>query len=212
LINRRPTGIDLTSDPHSRSPKATDQGRRILTWAPEPIEDAPQQVEPEPTPAEEPSEVRRHPGASSAASPAAVPRRVPKRIPKRRLVLPGAGPDTAARPPAAAPRPASPPKPAAPPPPEAPAAEGEGTEGATRKRGRPRGRAVRRQVHFHVDPLEEQLLVDAVQVYGSQQKALIAALAALKETERLHDEIDRLRDECARQRRLLQDAKALFKP
>ena len=209
MINRRPTGIDLTSDPHSRSPKATDTGRRILTWAPEPVEDyAPEPVETEPAPAEE---VRRQPAAPSSAAPAATPRRVPKRIPKRHLVLPGKSSGAVARPPAPAPRPAAPPKPA-PPQPEAPAADGEPTEAGARKRGRPRGRAVRRQVHFHVDPLEEQLLVDAVEVYGSQQKALIAALQALKETERLHDEIDALRDECARQRRLLQEAKALFKP
>jgi hypothetical protein len=121
-------------------------------------------------------------------------------------VLPGSGGGTAAHPPTAAPRP----KPAAPPP-QPPAAAEESEEGTPRKRGRPRGRAVRRQVHFHVDPQEEQLLVDAVAAYGSQQKALIAALQALKETEQLHDEIDRLRDECSRQRRLLQEAQALFK-
>lgn len=80
-----------------------------------------------------------------------------------------------------------------------------------RTRGRPKGRAVRRQVHFHVDPQEEALLRAAVAQYGSQQKGLIAALASLQESELLHDEIARLRDECERQRRLLEDAQALFR-
>ena len=84
-------------------------------------------------------------------------------------------------------------------------------EPATRKRGRPKGRAVRRQVHFHVDPQEEALLLAAVSQYGSQQKGLIAALASLQEAELLHDEIARLRDECERQQRLLEEAQALFR-
>ena len=70
---------------------------------------------------------------------------------------------------------------------------------------------MRRQVHFHVDPQEEALLAAAVARYGSQQKGLIAALASLQEAELLHDEIARLRDECERQRRLLEDAQALFR-
>lgn len=82
---------------------------------------------------------------------------------------------------------------------------------AKRKRGRPKGRAVRRQVHFHVDPREEELLLAAVARYGSQQKGLIAALASLQEAELLHDEIARLREENERQRRLLEDAQALFR-
>ena len=215
MTKRRLTGIDLTSDRHA--PKASEHGRRILTWAPEPLED----LEPERSPAKPPVEeaVEPHPQAATprAGAPAAAPtRRVPKRIPARRLVLPGSGQG------AAAPRPAAPPPPAQPPAPKpaaqpAPApspeeAEAEQPEAEAKpKRGRPRGRSVRRQVHFHVDPQEEQLLMEAVEMFGSQQKALIAALAALKETAMLHDEIDRLRDECTRQRRLLQEAQALFK-
>jgi hypothetical protein len=93
--------------------------------------------------------------------------------------------------------------------PSTPAAEDE--EPAKRKRGRPKGRAVRRQVHFHVDPQEEELLLAAVATYGSQQKGLIAALASLQETELLKDEIARLRDENEQQRRLLEEAQALFR-
>ena len=89
--------------------------------------------------------------------------------------------------------------------------ESEPAQSERRKRGRPKGRAVRRQVHFHVDPQEEELLTAAVARYGSQQKGLIAALASLQEAELLHDEIARLRDECERQRRLLEDAQALFR-
>jgi hypothetical protein len=91
------------------------------------------------------------------------------------------------------------------------AAETEQAESQKRKRGRPKGRAVRRQVHFHVDPHEEELLQAAVTQYGSQQKGLIAALVSLQETELLHDEIARLRDECERQRRLLDEAQQLFR-
>jgi uncharacterized small protein (DUF1192 family) len=96
------------------------------------------------------------------------------------------------------------------PPPRAvvpPSSEGERQE---RQRGRPRGRAVRRQVHFHVDPAEEQLLVAAVAMLGSQQKGLIAALESLQEAELLRDEIERLQAECERQRELLAEAEALF--
>jgi uncharacterized small protein (DUF1192 family) len=66
-------------------------------------------------------------------------------------------------------------------------------------------------VHFHVDPQEEELLLAAVATYGSQQKGLIAALASLQETELLKDEIARLRDENEQQRRLLEEAQALFR-
>ena len=96
------------------------------------------------------------------------------------------------------------------PPPRAvvpPSSEGERQE---RQRGRPRGRAIRRQVHFHVDPAEEQLLVAAVAMFGSQQKGLIAALESLQEAELLRDEIERLQAECERQRELLAEAEALF--
>lgn len=210
MTNRR----DLTSD--RRAPKASEHGRRILTWAPEPLED----LEPEHAPAQPHVEkAAPHPAPPpKAGAPAAAPtRRVPKRIPARRLVLPGSGQAAPAAPPppaaapAPAPKPAAQPAPAPAPSPEPADAEPEGEGEAKRKRGRPRGRSVRRQVHFHVDPQEEQLLMEAVETFGSQQKALIAALGALKETALLHDEIDRLRDECTRQRRLLQEAQALFK-
>jgi hypothetical protein len=78
-----------------------------------------------------------------------------------------------------------------------------------RRRGRPRGRP-RRQVHFHVDPDEERLLMQAVETHGSQQKALVAALAALTETERLRRRIDELERESERQRALLAKAESLF--
>jgi hypothetical protein len=78
-----------------------------------------------------------------------------------------------------------------------------------KRRGRPRGRP-RRQVHFHVDPDEERLLMAAVERYGSQQKGLIAALESLQEAELLRDEIERLRAETARHRRLLDEAESLF--
>jgi len=80
---------------------------------------------------------------------------------------------------------------------------------APKRRGRPRGRP-RRQVHFHVDPDEERLLMLAVERYGSQQKGLIAALESLQEADLLRDEIERLRSETARQRRLLDEAESLF--
>ncbi len=78
-----------------------------------------------------------------------------------------------------------------------------------RRRGRPRGRP-RRQVHFHVDPDEERLLMKAVEMYGSQQKALVAALEALQEADLLRDQIDELRRESERQRALLAKAESLF--
>ena len=84
------------------------------------------------------------------------------------------------------------------------------TSAAPKRRGRPRGRP-RRQVHFHVDPDEERLLMMAVERYGSQQKGLIAALESLQEAELLRDEIERLRAETARNRQLLDEAGALFK-
>jgi hypothetical protein len=78
-----------------------------------------------------------------------------------------------------------------------------------RRRGRPRGRP-RRQVHFHVDPDEEVLLLGAVEKFGSQQKGLIAALQALQDIEVVRDEVERLAAECENQRRLLDQAESLF--
>jgi hypothetical protein len=78
-----------------------------------------------------------------------------------------------------------------------------------RRRGRPRGRP-RRQVHFHVDPDEEVLLLGAVEKFGSQQKGLIAALQALHDIEVVRDEVERLAAECENQRRLLDQAESLF--
>jgi hypothetical protein len=83
-------------------------------------------------------------------------------------------------------------------------------ERAPKRRGRPRGRP-RRQVHFHVDPDEELLLMAAVERYGSQQKGLIAALESLQAADVLRDEIERLRAELARHRRLVDEAESLFK-
>ena len=164
-----------------------DHGRRILTWAPDDEDDG-FEAEPEPEADAGPSETAEpHVKAARANG----------------LGLSGAAP-RAVRPTAAT-RAAS-----------AGTAsdldgESEPAQSERLKRGRPKGRAVRRQVHFHVDPQEEELLTAAVARYGSQQKGLIAALASLQEAELLHDEIARLRDECERQRRLLEDAQALFR-
>lgn len=97
-----------------------------------------------------------------------------------------------------------------PPLPVAPVAD-ETSENAPKRRGRPRGKKPRRQVHFHVDQDEEKLLLAAARLHGSQQKGLIAALESLQETEFLRHEIERLEAECERQRRLLADAEALFR-
>ena len=84
-------------------------------------------------------------------------------------------------------------------------------EAPTRRRGRPRGARKRRQVHFHVDPDEDRLLLRAAGHFGSQQKALIAALHALTEVLALRTEVEALKAECQQQRRLLAEAQALFK-
>jgi hypothetical protein len=84
-------------------------------------------------------------------------------------------------------------------------------EAPHRRRGRPRGARKRRQVHFHVDPDEDQLLLRAAGHFGSQQKALIAALHALNEVLALRSQVDALQEECDRQRRLLAEAQALFR-
>lgn len=80
-----------------------------------------------------------------------------------------------------------------------------------RRRGRPRGARKRRQVHFHVDQDEDQLLLRAAGHFGSQQKALVAALHALNEVLALRGQVDALQAECDRQRRLLAEAQALFR-
>jgi hypothetical protein len=50
----------------------------------------------------------------------------------------------------------------------------------------------------------------AVELYGSQQKGLIAALQALQDTVVLRNEIERLEQENERQRELLAEAESLF--
>jgi len=79
------------------------------------------------------------------------------------------------------------------------------------RRGRPPGRAKRRQVHFHVDAEQDRLLLAAARMFGSQQKGLVAALRALQEVVRLQEQVDLLREECERQSRLLEEAEALFR-
>ena len=79
------------------------------------------------------------------------------------------------------------------------------------RRGRPPGRKARGQVHFHVDAEQDRMLLAAAGRFGSQQKALIAALQSLDEVRALREQVDQLRAECERQRRLLADARALFK-
>ena len=78
------------------------------------------------------------------------------------------------------------------------------------RRGRPPGRKARRQVHFHVDPEEDRLLLAAAGRFGSQQKGLIAALKALEELDALREHARQLEAECARQRQLLGEAEAVF--
>lgn len=80
-----------------------------------------------------------------------------------------------------------------------------------RRRGRPPGAPSRRQVHFHVNPDEDQILLRAAGRFGSQQKALIAALYALNEVLALRDQVELLQSENSRQRRLLSDAQEFFR-
>ena len=180
---------DLMSRKGGPADYGADHGRRILTWAPDEEDDG-YDAEPEP-------ELEADAGPGEPSEPQVRTTRA------NGLGLSGAAPRTV--------RPTGPTR--------ADSAstslnlhgELEPAQSERRKRGRPKGRAVRRQVHFHVDPQEEELLTAAVVRYGSQQKGLIAALASLQEAELLHDEIARLRDECERQRRLLEDAQALFR-
>jgi hypothetical protein len=182
--------------------------RRILSWSPDPDEELEEPaVEDEPAPpvAVEPP---------AAAEPAPVFQPAPPVEPIRQMPpVEVPQPRPAAPPPqATVPQPPQAVAPAAPVPaateraePVPPAAAGQ----EPRKRGRPRGRP-RRQVHFHVDPDEELLLLEAARKHGSQQKGLVAALQALQDNEVLRAEIERLRTECERQRVLLADAEALF--
>ncbi len=95
--------------------------------------------------------------------------------------------------------------------PDEPADDDEDDELPRRRRGRPRGARKRRQVHFHVDQDEDQMLLRAAGRFGSQQKALIAALYALNEVLALRDQVEVLETENSRQRRLLAEAQALFR-
>jgi len=155
--------------------------RRILSWSPE-LDDELEDAEEDPLDAE--------PEPQPAPAPA---------------------PPQAVAPPTPSPAPAPTPAPApvkvaAEPP--APVAKEE-VVAEKRGRGRPRGRP-RRQVHFHVDPDEEVLLMGAVEKFGSQQKGLIGALQALHDIEFVRDEVERLAAECERQRKLLDQAESIF--
>jgi uncharacterized small protein (DUF1192 family) len=202
--------------------------RRILSWSPEPDEDDPSsESEPAAAEHEEPARSAHELPVAPEQRPAPAPQAAllaspPPQPQVERVVTPPA-PQVVSRPPAPVARPTVAP-PAAPlrevAPPSPPAAvevefEPEADETApvertaSKRRGRPRGRP-RRQVHFHVDPDEERLLMAGVERYGSQQKALIAALESLQEADVLRAEIERLRAESARHRRLLDEAGALF--
>lgn len=175
-----------------------DHGRRILTWAPDDEDDAFEaepEVELEAEAPGEPVEPRgKSPRANGLGLSGAAPRAV-RPTAATRAAAAGNGSQAGGSQAGGSQA----------------GGESDPAQSERRKRGRPKGRAVRRQVHFHVDPQEEALLAAAVARYGSQQKGLIAALASLQEAELLHDEIARLRDECERQRRLLEDAQALFR-
>ena len=163
--------------------------RRILSWSPE-IEDELALEEEEAAP----------PAAEPAPPPAPItPEPVAEAAPARPVVVEPS--------PAPAPAPAA--TPAVTPPTATPTVAAAPAATEKRGRGRPRGRP-RRQVHFHVDPDEEVLLMSAVERFGSQQKGLIAALQALVDIEVVRDEVERLAAECERQRRLLDQAESIF--
>jgi hypothetical protein len=166
--------------------------RRILSWSPEIAEDleleeeaAPASVEPDPPPAPVAPEPVREvaPARPVAVEPARAQAPTPPPAPP---TTSQAAPPTAAAPAATAP-----------------------SLTEKRGRGRPKGRP-RRQVHFHVDPDEEVLLMSAVEKFGSQQRGLIAALQALVDIEVVRDEVERLAAECERQRKLLDQAESIF--
>jgi hypothetical protein len=195
--------------------------RRILSWSPDPDEELEPEVEEafEPPAVEPAAAVPPPPQAAAPAPPIRQAPPQPVRVQPARVA-----PEPVRQPPPiqarpVEPQPAAPPPqavvpaeaaPAAPEPPAAPAPPPPVRTGEEpRKRGRPRGRP-RRQVHFHVDPDEELLLLEAAKRHGSQQKGLVAALQALQDNEVLRAEIERLRTENERQRLLLADAEALF--
>lgn len=182
-----------------------DDERRILSWSPDPFEDDSPIGEVEVPP--ETKEPRADPLPRQAAVQPPPPARVARAAGTHRTARRvGSSPTRAPRQVERIDEPEPPARPSAVPQAEVPAGESPAP-----KRGRPRGKVARRQVHFHVDPDEERLLLAAGQMFGSQQKGLIAALESLQEAEFLRDEIERLRDECERQRRLLTEAESLFK-
>jgi hypothetical protein len=206
-FNRDEPERDRAQDEPARDGEAEDTGqfaleesheRRILSWSPDPEEDLePDMVDAEDDPASLVDELEEHAEPVLQVAPAASPlpeptaravARAPDPSPRDldELVEQAAPAEhvTAANP--------------------QPSADQE-----PRRRGRPRGRP-RRQVHFHVDPDDELLLLAAAKMHGSQQKGLIAALQALQDNEVLREEIERLRTECERQRVLLADAEAIF--
>jgi hypothetical protein len=200
-----PAGIDTRVEPLFTVDDHDE--RRILSWSPDPFDDdAPAAVVEVAVPPEtkqpHPGPVARH-AAAQSPSPPGVPQSVGARRKARRVSSPTHVHRQAGRT-----EEPGPPVPAAA---AGPPAEAHTAEPPARKRGRPRGKVARRQVHFHVDPDEERLLLAAGRAFGSQQKGLIAALESLQEAELLRDEIDRLRELCERQRRLLAEAESLFK-
>jgi hypothetical protein len=170
--------------------------RRIHSWSPDPDEDLePEMVDTENDPASPVDEVEERAEPVLQAAPAASP-------------LPEPTARAVALPPDPSPRGLDEPVEQAPAE-RVTAANPQQSAGEAPRRGRPRGRP-RRQVHFHVDPDDELLLLAAAKMHGSQQKGLVAALQALQDNEVLREEIERLRTECERQRVLLADAEAIF--
>jgi hypothetical protein len=198
-----PTGADAQPEAPLFTVQDHDE-RRILSWSPDPFEDVPEPDEadvPPPEASTQPPKAARQ-AAVQPDPPARVARQTGTRRRVRRVArdpnqLREVEQEAQTGPPARDS--------------DVAGAEARGPEAPAPKRGRPRGKVARRQVHFHVDPDEELLLLAAGRTYGSQQKGLIAALEALQEAALLRDEIERLRDECERQRRLLAEAASLFK-
>jgi hypothetical protein len=209
---------DRGADEPRRDDEAEDTGqfsleetheRRILSWSPDPDDDFEDElVDADEDPAPLVDEVQEQARSAPTPEPTAAP--VLQRAPEGYLPQPPTRP--AARLPEPPPRDlderveqAAPAEPVT----AANQNQQPSTGEEPRRRGRPRGRP-RRQVHFHVDPDDELLLLAAAKMHGSQQKGLIAALQALQDNEVLREEIERLRTECERQRQLLADAEAIF--